>query len=800
MVRTHAAGRIAGALVAALLLLPGTALAKSAVISVVTTPNAGAVSLKLTKVGSSAKVSFSGLNGQSITLSTASGTFASNCDAMLSLLRPDGSTLAGPVCAGQSGSLPATILPADGTYVALVQPGPTAVGTLKLTVASTGSIRSLTPNAKGLKVTVPAGSTVSFGSIVPNNVRISALGTSSKGFAGCVAYVVRVLAPNSSVLGSGSACGINDAFMDAVAGVGPGTYTVQVQNLGSTSGSTTLSVYAFQDQTQAITPTAAGALVKVKTSGTPGKNAIATFSGTSGQRISAYATNAKSFAGCISYTIELVRPDGTQLSAIGACGTQNDFLDATTLDQTGTWKVVLDPSGATSGSLSLDVYLVTDQAASITPSASGASISASVTTPGQNVVGTFSGATGQKISETATGVTGFAGCLSYQLELVRPDGSTADTIGQCGTSDAFLDAFTLDQSGTWKAVLDPVGPTTGTATFKTFLVVDQGGTITPSASGAAISATVTTPGQNVFGTFTGTTGQRISETATGVTGFVGCLSYQLLLVRPDGTTMASVGQCGTSDAFLDAFTLDQTGTWKAVLDPIGATTGSATFTTFLATNQTASITPSATGAAISASVGTPGQNVVGTFTGTTGQRISETATSVAGFAGCISYQLLLVRPDGTTVAANGVCGTSDNFLDTYTLDQSGTWQAVLDPIGATTGTATFTTYLVSDQTGTITLGGAAKNVSITTPGQNARFTFSGSSGASVTVGVTGATFVGCASYVIDLLRPDGSTLAGVGECGATATFGPTTLDASGTWTLVIDPQGATTGTASVTLS
>src|SRR5439155_1256249 len=163
------------------------------------------------------------------------------------------------------------------------------------------------------------------------------------------------------------------------------------------------------------------------------------------------ATGARSFVGCSSYALELIRPDGSQLASAGACGTSSGFLEPQTLDAGGTWKLVLDPLGSTSGTASLNVYLVADQTAAITPTA------------------------------------------------------------------------------------------TGGATFRVFLVTDQTAAITPSAGGATINASVTGPGQNVVGTFTGTTGQRISETATNATGFAGCSSYQLLLVRPDGSTAAAAG-------------------------------------------------------------------------------------------------------------------------------------------------------------------------------------------------------------------------------------------------------------------
>jgi hypothetical protein len=72
------------------------------------------------------------------------------------------------------------------------------------------------------------------------------------------------------------------------------------------------------------------------TKGLPGANAIASFSGTSGQQISATFTNAKAFKGCPSYRLLLERPDGSTLSEIDACNTDNANLQVSTLDANGT--------------------------------------------------------------------------------------------------------------------------------------------------------------------------------------------------------------------------------------------------------------------------------------------------------------------------------------------------------------------------------------------------------------------------------------------------------------------------------
>jgi hypothetical protein len=767
----------------------------STVIGKVLSPNGSALTVSFTTPGKTAEVTFSGLNGQAITsLSTSAGTFSSNCDVQLSLQNPSGSTLAGPICAGQAGSLPPQTLTTDGTYKIVIAPTPTVTGSLKLTLKSTGTLKSITPNAKGLKVTLNAGASASFGTIVTGGVTLSALATSTTGFSGCHSYQISILKPDHSVLATQAACDTTTDFIDATLGAGAGTYTVEVDNLGTTKGTTTLSFYSFKDITGKITPSSSG-FVKTLKKNFPGQNTMLTFTGTLGQKISVKMTGMTSTPDC--WDLNLIRPDKTVVTSVAECGTNDGFLDATALDQTGTWTLQFNPRFYDIAGGTATAYFVSDQTFGITPSAGGVAKSLNLTTPGANGLLTFTGSIGQRISANLTGPSNFPDC--YDLFLVRPDGSNfGGDAPNCGTGGSFLDAQTLDQNGTWTVRFDPRWFDTGSATVTTYLVTDQTFGVTPSAGGAAKSFNLTTPGANGLITFTGSIGQRISANLTGLSNFPDC--YDLFLVRPDGSNFgADAPNCGTNGSFLDAQTLDQNGTWTLRFDPRSVDTGAATLTTYLVTDQTFSITPTSGGVAKSFNLTTPGANGLITFTGSIGQRISANLTGLSNFPDC--YDLFLVRPDGSNFGADAPnCGTNGSFLDAQTLDQNGTWTVRFDPRSADTGSATLTTYLVTDQTGTISKGGASKSVAISTPGQNARFTFSGTSGTSVTANVTSAAFSGTGCYGVEFVRPDGTIPASTVSCNATVTLGPFVLDASGTWTVVVDPQDIETGTATLALT
>jgi hypothetical protein len=93
-------------------------------------------------------------------------------------------------------------------------------------------------------------------------------------------------------------------------------------------------------------------------------------------------------------------------------------------------------------------------------------------------------------------------------------------------------------------------------------------------------------------------------------------------------------------------------------------------------------------------------------------------------------------------------------------------------------------------------------VSIATPGQNARLTFSGTAGQVVTALVTNGTFSSyCYAFVLSILKPDGTTLATLSSCsGSSGTLSQKTLPTTGTYTFFLNPDTTQTGTATLTLT
>jgi hypothetical protein len=176
-----------------------------------------------------------------------------------------------------------------------------------------------------------------------------------------------------------------------------------------------------------------------------------------------------------------------------------------------------------------------------------------------------------------------------------------------------------------------------------------------------------------------------------------------------------------------------------------------------------------------------------------GQRASVQMTS-GTFTTCTLY---LFDPFGKQLASS-VCTGATAFMDGQNLPITGTYTLGIDP-GGTTGSINLTLLNATDVTGTIAFG-TPTTVATTVPGQNARYTFSGTAAQQVSVSLTNSTYTGCAGVNVSVLKPDGTTLSSTGLCGGSGFIDSVTLPVTGTYTLVIDPSGTSTGSITVLIN
>ncbi len=734
------------------------------------TPGGPSVTATTTTAGQNARATFTGTAGQRVSLDVSSVNIPGT---HVSIQNPNGTTLAS-IYSGTAGAFMDTqTLPVSGIYTILVDPSNTNTGN--------ATLRLYDVPANGNAPIIPGGSPVTIATTVPGqNAALSFNGTAGQLISLSLSGVtipnysyIYLLRPDGAQVTSTFVYQNNTAFIDTLALPVSGTYTILVDPQGPYTGSMSVQLNN-PSSAPAGTITAGGAPMTVSVT-TAGQTASLTFNGNANQRVSLGMGN-----GTMGWAlVSIVKPDGTNL--IDPTWTNGGgYFDVRVLPATGTYTIVVDPENANIGNLTLQLYNVPpDSISTIMPG--GSAVSISTTTPGQNARLIFNGNANQRVSlGLGNGTMGWA-----LVSIVKPDGT--NLIDPTWTNGGgYFDVRVLPATGTYTIVVDPENGNTGSMSFTLFEVLPDS-TATIAVGGPSVNVLTTTPGQNARLTFNGNANQRIS---LGMGN--GTMGWALIsIVKPDGSYFISPTWTN-GGGYFDVRVLPATGTYTIFVDPENGNTGSMSFTLFEVLPDSIS-TIVAGGSAVSISTTTPGQNARLTFNGNANQRVSLGMGN-----GTMGWALVsIVKPDGTNLI-DPTWTNGGGFFDVRVLPATGTYTIFIDPEHGNTGSMSFTLFDVPpDVIDSITPGGPSVTVSTTTPGQNARLTFSGNANQQISLGISNGT-MGWA--LVSIVKPDGTNLIDPTWTNGSGSFGATALPATGTYTILIDPEHGNTGSLTLTLN
>jgi RHS repeat-associated protein len=304
-----------------------------------------------------------------------------------------------------------------------------------------------------------------------------------------------------------------------------------------------------------------------------------------------------------------------------------------------------------------------------------------------------------------------------------------------------------------------------------------------------------------------TGGQNLTVNLTNVTASGGAQNSGVTytLFSPSGAVVAGTIEFGTNGSLIEPMRVPQTGTYTLLLDPDVANSGNVTVAPYDVPAD-ASGTFSA-GSPATVSIGTPGQNASYTFTGTLGDRVSLLIDNVtmSGYGlssgGGVAYSIS--NPDGSFLANFLQFGWNGAFFDQTTLTQTGTYTVAVNPSRAITGSFRLSLYNVPpDVSGTITIGGLAVDGSTSTPGQNASYTFAGTTGKNINLVISNVGFNGgpLSNVYVTIYGSSNNIIAGPTQFGFTGTTVSATLPADDTYRIFLDPVGAATISYRLTLT
>jgi hypothetical protein len=525
----------------------------------------------------------------------------------------------------------------------------------------------------------------------------------------------------------------------------------------------------------------------VVTVNTAGGTSTATFTTSlPNQRVSLNITNVT----ITSSKVSLQRSNGTNVVTPFTVTRTGFFMDVVTFPTVGTYKFVVDPKSTYTGQMKLTLYSVpADPTSPIT--AGGAAVPATTTRPGQNALFTFNGLANHKMSVQVTNV---ALNGNAKLRILKPDGTALGPAATFGNGGGFLEPQTLTADGPYKVQVDPRLLAVGSFSVQLFDVpVDASVPLT--VNGAAAAATTTIPGQNAAFTFAATAGTKYSVKLTESSFTSAKVSW---LKPPDNTALFSPALAISPDplvTFLTPRTLTPAGTYKIFVNPALAETGSVKAQVFTVPPDLSG--PISLNTPLHVAISAPGQNAAYTFTGTINHRMSLHLTNNS----YDSVKVSILKPDGTALFTPAyTLLASEGFRDPVKLPATGTYKVKVDPVDAATGALDVALYdVTADVSAPIATTGTATPITVNSPGQNAKLTFTTStSNQRVAFRVSKGVVAGLKAS----LDKTGTTTHYFNSTSINSDpqfLDTKSLGPAGAYEIVLDPQSASTGTITVTL-
>lgn len=696
----------------ALLLTAGTATASTYTITLDGTP----LTMTTTTVGEKATASFVGTAGHRLSVRVSSATIQSYT---ISVKNPDGTTLKsagpwnvtggflGPVTMATTGTYKIVIAPSStykGRAVVMAYDVPTDASGSILTDGTTATQTYTTPGQNGtLTFSATAGQRISLmaggGSTTARNVTVS------------------IKSPTSAIVLAATPVGTTGLFFGPLTLTETGTYTITANPPKTTTGSTDYQLWIVPaDQTGTLT---IGGGNQVLTFAAAGQNASYTFTGTAAQKLTLSVAASLSGGGA---TVKVRKPDNTVLSTL-AVTNAGTLMEPTTLATTGTYTVTVDPTSQAVGTVTLNLYSSpADLSGSLT---SGTPTTLNLATIGQNASYTVTGTLNQYLALRFANDS----ISSTSVSVKTPSATTLIPATTVTTSGKFIDGVVLPATGTYTISINPQSVATGSVDVTAYVYTNP----TPYTATLGTPLTVTTiPGQNAAITFVAAAAPNkdsillngITDGTTGTSGITATLTT--------GGTTVSTFTFGNSDKFVEPMNLTAGATYKLLLDPAGSNSGSIT-TTIYSVPADAAFT-NALGTPTAISVAIPGQNMKTTFTGTAGHLLSLWFdTNTIGNPISSPTVVTLTSPTSTTVETFNLFA-HDTMIEPVTLPSTGPYTLSFNPTGANLGSFNVTAYDVpADATNTATIGGGNVTATTTVPGQNAQFTFTSTTAATVTI-------------------------------------------------------------------
>ena len=294
---------------------------------------------------------FAGKSGQRVAFKVSEATSS----GQISIWGPAGNKLSGSETSFSTsggGITEPVTLPSTGTYTVFVDPAGAASASLKLSLFTVEDLTgSITPSAEGAKQSVAItkpGQRARYSVTVAAGERVS-VGVDSSNFNEWVG--LRWLnSAGTQLTGNWWRGWWVNWFWEPYEFTTAGTYTLEVDPEGPSTGSLNLTAWQVKDKTGETLALSGEGSSKTFSVDVPGQKNRITFSGEKDQKVTLVPSSAT-----LSGSFEVLRPNGSFLAE--SAGGLSSMHGPLTLPETGTYTIVLDGGEASTGSVKLTAEL-----------------------------------------------------------------------------------------------------------------------------------------------------------------------------------------------------------------------------------------------------------------------------------------------------------------------------------------------------------------------------------------------------------------------------------------------------------
>ncbi|MFE2599102.1 hypothetical protein ACFXCZ_21805 [Streptomyces sp. NPDC059396] len=726
--------------------------------------------LSVTTPGNRAQVLFDADAGDDIGFAITGSTF--NSSVALELYDPRGAKVGiNGTVTGAADDWEVSDLPLAGRYSLILKPGTGNSGSATVTLSErvSGPLDLTGPTALTTLSRVGQDGALTFSAQPGDSL---SLGVDAAGME--KSLYARLYGPDGSqVLSRYVAAGGAGALdIDALPQAGP--YTLTLDPDGAATGTVKVTGSHYTNA-GILDPAAPAVELPIDRIGQDGR---ATFTATAGQRVS-LGTAASGLGG---YTrMEIRRPNGSRLDFFTVPDNSAAEWDSSVLPDSGTYTIAALPDNPlATGRLALTL----SRPVALAPlSATGDPVAVSIGRFGQNAQAAFTADAGAQLTLAVTGNT-FTETVG--VSVFAPSGAAVvngKTVAAGKSAAIELSESGLPESGAYTVILNPNKGSGGSLT----LTLSEDLAVPLAADGPSAKAEPARPGQRVRIDFTAPDTASLGFAATG-NSVPQPTDVRLI---PEGGTSQAVGSFAkNADGVQYLAGLTPGKRYTLLLTPGSVATGSLTL---WLSKPVAAGTLTAASPSVTSELTRPGQ------------QLEYTTDVVAGggaalvFSGTTLTAPSAVRhlpPGASSDVSLGSLRTADLDIALRAPLAAGTHRILVQPSTPATGRTTAT--LVPDtDAGAVTVGGAPKPVTISTPGGHGHLTFTGTKGQKITLGITAPA----SEWLLSVAGPDGKWLVNERSMSAsTLSYALAALPANGVYTVTVDPGALKTGTYTLGLS